>query len=83
MRRDEGVHECLEVGSPPLRQRVADLPLIVDTLTGELCADGSKALVQARLEALYLVVFGTKVVARAANVSIGFKVRRAAHRRTA
>jgi hypothetical protein len=63
VRGDEGVHKGLEVGAPPLRQRVADLPLIVDALACELRADRRKTLVQARLEALDLVVLCAKVVA--------------------
>lgn len=64
MRRDERIHECFEVGPPPLRQCVANLPLIVDTLASELRADWCKPLIQPRLEALDLVVFGAEVVAR-------------------
>jgi hypothetical protein len=64
MRRDERIHECFKVGPPPLRQRVANLPLVVYTLASELCADWCKALIQPRLEALDLVVFGAEVVAR-------------------
>jgi hypothetical protein len=45
VRRDEWVHESLEIGSPPLRQCVADLPLVVDTFACELGADWRKALV--------------------------------------
>jgi hypothetical protein len=63
MRRDEGIHECLEVGSPPLRKRVADLPLVVDALACELRADWRKALVQPCLEAFDLVVLGAEVIA--------------------
>lgn len=54
VRRDEGVHEGLKVGPPPLRERVADLPLVVDALACELRADGREALVQPRLEAFDL-----------------------------
>jgi hypothetical protein len=63
MRGDEGVHECLEVGSPPLGKSVADLPLVVDTLACELRADRREALVQPRLEAFDLVVLGAEVIA--------------------
>ena len=66
MRRDEWVHERLEVGAPPLRQCVADLPLVVDALTCKLCADRCEALIEARLEAFDLVVFGAEVVAGSA-----------------
>jgi len=64
VRGDEWVHEGLEVGPPPLRKRVADLPLIVDAFTRELRADRCQALIQPRLEALDLAVFGAEVVAR-------------------
>ena len=63
MRGDEGVHERLEVRAPPLRQCIADLPLIVDAFTTELRANGCQALVQAGLEAFDLVVFCAEVVA--------------------
>ena len=72
VRGDEGVHERLEVGAPPLRQCIADLPLVVDALACELCADGRETLIQARLEAFDFVVFGAEVVAGSAAVSIGF-----------
>lgn len=70
---DEGVHEGLEVGTPPLGQGVADLPLVVDALAGELRADGGEALVQAGLEASDLVVFGAQVVA-GPGLSVGCAV---------
>jgi hypothetical protein len=63
MRGDERVHESLEVGSPPLRKSVADLPFVVDALACELRANWRKALVQPRLEAFDLVVLGAEVVA--------------------
>jgi hypothetical protein len=63
VRGDERVHECLEVRSPPLRERVADLPLIVDTLACELCANWCKTLIEPSLKALDLVVFSAQVVA--------------------
>jgi hypothetical protein len=63
MRGDEGIHESLEVGSPPLRKRIADLPLVVDALACELRADWRKALIQPRLEAFDLVVLGAEVIA--------------------
>lgn len=63
MRRNEGVHESLEVGPPPLCECVADLPFVVDARACELCADWRKALVQPCLEALNLVVFSAKIVA--------------------
>ena len=67
VRRQEGVHEGLEVGPPPLRERVADLPLLVDGVAAELVADGREPLVQPRLEALDLVVRRVQVVAGTAN----------------
>jgi hypothetical protein len=33
MRGDEWVHEGLEVGPPPLRKSIANLPLVVDAFT--------------------------------------------------
>jgi hypothetical protein len=64
--RDEGVHESLKVRSPPLCQCIADLPLIIDTLACELCADRCKALVQPCLEAFNLIVLSAEVIAGSA-----------------
>ena len=72
MRGNEWVHEGLEVRSPPLRKRVADLPFIVDAFTCELRADWCKALIQPRLEALDFVVFGAEVVTRSRFVNAVF-----------
>lgn len=69
MRRDEWVHEGLEVRAPPLRERIANLPLVVDTFAGELRAYGRKALVQPRLETLDLLNVGSQVVARPIRMS--------------
>jgi hypothetical protein len=74
MRGDERVHERLKVRSPPLRQCVADLPLIVDALACELRADRRKALIQPRLEALDLVVFCAEVVAGSSICQNGLMV---------
>ena len=68
MRRYERVHESLKVGTPPLRQCVANYPLIIDTLSCELRADWCKALVQPGLKALDFVVLSAKVVTRAIAV---------------
>jgi hypothetical protein len=65
MRWDERIHEGLEVWPPPLRERVSDLPFVVDALASELCTDGRKALIKPSLEAFDLVVFGSEVVAGA------------------
>ncbi len=59
----EGVHESFEIGPPPLRQGVADLPFVVDVGARELGADGGKALVEAEFEAGDFVVVGLEVVA--------------------
>lgn len=64
MRRDEWIHESLEVGSPPLRKRVTNLPLVVHTLARELAADGGEALVQTGFETFKLAFVVMKVVAR-------------------
>ena len=81
MRGDERIHERFEVGAPPLRQRVADLPLVVDALAGELRADGREALVQPCFEAFDFVVFGAEVVARSAciqyNISTIYRLQKA------
>lgn len=58
---DEGVHEGLEVGAPPLGQAVADLPVALGLAVAQ-AADGREAVVEAVLEALDLVVLGLEVV---------------------
>jgi hypothetical protein len=63
MRRNERVHEGLEIGSPPLCQCITNNPLVIDTLACELCANWCEALVQPRLKALNFIVFGTEVIA--------------------
>lgn len=63
MRREEGIHEGFEIRSPPLRQRIADLPFIVDSLAGELASDGGETLVEPELEAFDFVIFGLEVIA--------------------
>jgi hypothetical protein len=72
---DEGVHESLKVWSPPLRQCIANLPLIVDTFACKLCADRCKALVQPCLEAFDLVVFSAEVIARSTACQMMFSQR--------
>lgn len=64
MRGDEGVHEGLKVWTPPLGERVANLPLVVDALARELGSDGGQTLVQAVLEALELAFVVVQVIAR-------------------
>jgi hypothetical protein len=64
MARQEWVHEGLEVGAPPLRKCVADIPVAIDSLAGELRSHGGQALVQALLESLNLIVLVVEVVAR-------------------
>lgn len=62
MRRQERIHEGLEIRPPPLRQRVPNLPFVIDALAGELGADGSQAFVQSELKAFDFVVFGLEVI---------------------
>lgn len=61
---DEWVHERLKVWAPPLRQRVANLPVLIDSFSRELRSDWCEPLIQSRLEPVDLVVFGLEVVAR-------------------
>ena len=63
MRRHEGVHEGLEVGSPPLCQAVAHLP-VASLLALAQPADGGQSLVQPGLEALYLLVLWSQIITR-------------------
>jgi hypothetical protein len=63
MRGYEWIHESLEVGAPPLRKGVADLPLVVDAFACELGTDRSEPFVQPGFEALDFVVLGAEVIA--------------------
>lgn len=45
MSRQERVHKRLEIRPPPLRQRIANFPVLVDTFAGKLRADGGQAFV--------------------------------------
>lgn len=58
----ERVHEGFEIGAPPLRERITNFPVLIDTLTGELRSHGGQALVQALLEALDLLFVVREVV---------------------
>lgn len=71
MRWDERVHESLEIRSPPLRQRITNLPLLINTLATELCTNRSQSLIQSHLEPVYLVIFGLEVVSRQLEESVG------------
>jgi len=68
--RHEGVHEGLEVGAPPLRKAVADLP-VGSLLAFADATDRREALIQALLETLHLVVLGAKVVAGQLEEGVG------------
>lgn len=63
VRRDERVHECLEVGTPPLREAVANLPVCC-LFSLAKTANRSETIVQALLEALDLVILGLEIIAR-------------------
>ena len=62
MRRAEWIHERLEIRSPPLRDRVCNLPLIIDTFTRELSPRRRQALIEARFETFNLVFIGVEVI---------------------
>jgi hypothetical protein len=64
------VHESFEIWSPPLRQRVANLPLIVYRLPAELGAYGRQPLIEACLETGNLVILRKQVVAWSSRVSL-------------
>ncbi len=71
MRWDERVHESLEIRSPPLRQRITNLPLLINTLATELCTNRSQSLIKSHLEPVYLVIFGLEVVSRQLEKGVG------------
>jgi hypothetical protein len=56
--RNKRVHEGLEVGPPPLRECIANVPIIVDTFASKLRSYWSQSFVQPSLEAIDLIVFG-------------------------
>lgn len=62
MAREEGVHEGLEIRPPPLRQRIADLPVLVDPFAGELRAHGRQSFIQTHLKAVNFVVCGLDII---------------------
>lgn len=70
VRRNKRVHERLKVGSPPLCERVTNLPLIVHALAGELASDGGKPFVQTGLETFELAFVVVEVVAWPVHPSI-------------
>lgn len=63
MSRKERVHEGLEIGPPPLRKCVANLPIVVNTFARELRAHWGEALIQSLLEALDFLVFVVQIIA--------------------
>jgi hypothetical protein len=62
MGRNERVHEGLKVWSPPLRESVANIPIVIDTFSTELRSYGSQSFVEAFLEAFNLVVFRLQII---------------------
>jgi len=63
MRRDEWVHERLEVRPPPLRQGVADFPFVVYAFARELRSDRGKPLIQSVAESRELLFMWVEVIA--------------------
>ena len=68
--RYEGIHEGLEVGTPPLSEGVGNLPVAVGSIVC-LCVCWAEPLVHAFLEARNLFVFSTEIVAWAGRASVG------------
>lgn len=71
MSGNEWVHERLEIRSPPLTQRIANDPLIIDAFARELASHRGKTLVQPLLEALGLLIVRLQVVPRKLEEGIG------------
>ena len=71
MRWDEWVHEGLEIRPPPLRQRITNLPLLIDALATKLCAYRRQSLIQPHLEAFDLVILRLQVVAGQLEEGVG------------
>ena len=70
MRWNERVHESLEVWSPPLCQRVSNLPFIINTFSRELTPHRRQPLIQPHLEPLDLVIFRFQIVTRKLEESV-------------
>ncbi len=58
----KGVHERFEVGPPPLRKSVANLPFIIHAVAGELVTGRCESFVEALLKAGDLIVGCLEVV---------------------
>ena len=67
MCRDERVHEGLEIGSPPLAERIANLPFIIRRFARYMRADRRQPLVQSRLEPFDLVIVWSEVISGAGS----------------
>ena len=70
MSGDERVHERLEVGAPPLREAVADLPVVVDPVRRvelDRALGRREPVVEPRLQPVDLVLARLEVVARPAR----------------
>ena len=63
MRWQERIHERLKIRPPPLRKRIRNLPLIVDTLARELGPGWGQALVETGFEAFDFVFISVEIVA--------------------
>jgi hypothetical protein len=62
-------HECLKVRAIPLRDTVADLPIVVDAVrVVELSTGRSKALVKTAFKALNIVFTRLQVVPRSTSI---------------
>lgn len=57
MPRQKRVHERLEIRPPPLSQSITNLPVLIDTLAGELRAHRGQTLIQPLLKPVDLFVF--------------------------
>lgn len=71
MCRDKRVHERLEIWPPPLRQRLANLPLALCAYARELIAHRRESLVQSGLETFDLFVLGSQIITWQLKKGIG------------
>lgn len=69
MSRQKRVHERLEIRPPPLRQRIANLPIVVHALPAKLRSHRREPLIQPFLEPVFFLVFMVQVVAWSVSIS--------------
>jgi hypothetical protein len=60
----KGIHEGFDIGTPPLRQCIPNLPFIVDTFSRELTPYRGQSFIESLLESFDFIVFRLEIVPR-------------------